>query len=64
MRTFRIILAAIGFAGIIYSLIELNYKDLSWQINKSSYWTMILGVLIIFGMIYSIKYDAKRRKKT
>ena len=64
MRTFRIILAAIGFAGIIYSLIELNYKDLSWQVNKSSYWTMILGVLIIFGMIYSIKYDAKRRKKT
>ena len=64
MRTFRIILAAIGFAGIIYSLIELNYKDLSWQVNKSSYWTMILGVLIIFGMIYSIKYDAKRRKKS
>jgi len=64
MRTFRIILIVIALAGIIYSLIELNYKDLSWQVNKSSYGIIILGILIILGMIYSIKYDAKSRKKT
>jgi len=64
MRRFRIILAVIAFAYFIYNLIELNYKDLSWQANKSNYLNIIFTVIIIFGMIYSIKYDAKRRKKT
>ena len=64
MRTFRTILAVIAFVFIIYNLIELNYKDLSWQVNKSNYGSILLMFVIIIGMIYSIMYDAKKRKKT
>ena len=63
MRTFRTILAVGALAYLIYNLFELNYKDLSWQANKSNYLYIIFMVIIIISMIYSIRYDAKRRKK-
>jgi hypothetical protein len=64
MRTFRTILAVLALALITYTLIEFNYKDLSWQANKSNYLLIISMAIVFIGMILSNISDAKKRKKT
>jgi len=63
MRTFRTIFAVLALVLITYNLFEFNYKNISWQANRSNYLFILSMTFVFIGMIYSIKSDAKKRKK-
>jgi hypothetical protein len=52
-----------GFALTIYSLINLNYTDLTWTTNSSYYISLITGVCIVLSQIASLIYESKEQNK-
>jgi hypothetical protein len=63
MRTVRTIFAVLALVLIIYTLFEFNYKNFSWQANRSNYLLILSMAFVIIGMFYSNISDAKKRKK-
>lgn len=63
MNKLRIGLVLIAFIILIVQLTAIDYSNLSWSNNTSSYWSIILMIVIITGMVYSNWYE-KRNKKS
>ena len=52
---FRFILALAALILIINHVITLDYSDLSWHNNSSSYHGIISMALLTFAMLYEIR---------
>ena len=47
----------------VLSFIEINYQDLTWETNSSSYRQLLTGLLLMLSMIISIYADSKKNKR-
>jgi hypothetical protein len=62
MRKFRTIIAVFAVILIIYTLTEIDYKDLSWHMNKGSYLGIISMTFTLIAMILTNVSEAKLKK--
>ena len=53
MSTIHIILIAVASICMIFSIFKLNYKDLSWKMNKKYYTPIVTSVLVILSVLFS-----------
>ena len=61
MRKFRTIISVFAFILIIYTLIEIDYKDLSWHVNKGNYLGIISMTFTLIAMILTNVSEAKQK---
>ncbi len=63
-RKFRNIVAILAGIMILTHLFEVNFENLAWEENKSSYLGIISMLLLVIAMIFSNKHDSKERIKS
>lgn len=51
MKTLRIVIAVSALALLIYTLIGLDYNDLTWQTNRSDFIVLIIMILMFIVLI-------------
>ncbi len=49
------IVLGLAIIMLIINILNLNFDDLSWKINKHSYMNIITMLLVILSMILTIK---------
>jgi hypothetical protein len=63
MRKFRAIIAILALALTIYTITEINYKDLSWHVNKGNYLGIISMTYTFIAMILTNISETAQREK-
>lgn len=61
MRKFRIILALVSAAIIIGMLFTIDYDNFLSKSNRGSFLGILSMIIVILGMIYSIRHEAKNK---
>ena len=63
-RKIRNIVAVIAGIMILIHSFEVNFMDVSWKENKSSYLGIISMVFVFIAMVFPNKHDRKSRKRS
>ncbi|MEN8251525.1 MAG: hypothetical protein ABFS32_21550 [Bacteroidota bacterium] len=61
MKKIRIGAIVLGIIIIMINLTAIDYGNLNWSANSKSYLSIIAFCILIFGLVYSIKYDEKNK---
>lgn len=62
MKRFRTTLAIAALAMTIVAVFYLDYPDLSWQANRSTYMAIISALSTSVNMICLNRYEAKKAR--
>jgi len=63
MRTIRWVLAVVAAVLAIYATTELDYANLSWSANRSSYLVIVMGLTGAFNLLFPDIHNAIKRNK-
>ncbi len=61
-RIIRYSLASVALVFAVYALTQVDYGDLSWNHNHSTYLVVILGITGCFNLVFFDVYNAVKRK--
>ena len=62
-RIVRIVMAVVAILLTVYAVVDLDYRDLSWTANHSSYLVIVMGVTGTFNLLFFDFYRASQQKK-